>query len=153
MSKVLTGARAILSITAADGTVEDIGMFSSCSYGANIGLEPIHILGRFGPAEITQTSYEAINVSCNGFRVIGKGVHKLGKFPTLDQLLLLEGITISIRDRQNNSSIMVVSDCKPQSYSTGVNAKATSQISITYVGLKLADETGNQNEVGATNLP
>lgn len=148
MSKVLTGARAVISV---DNVV--VGIFSSCSYGANIGLEPIFTLGRFGAAEITPTSYEPITVSCNGFRQVGFGPHTLPKFAKLQDLLNLNDITISIRDRQTNKLIMTVTGCKPQSYNTGVNAKATSQISITFLGVKLFDESGDQAESGAVNLP
>lgn len=73
MSKVLTGGRAVVSV---DNQV--IGVFESCTYGANIGVEPIHLLGRFGPAEITPTSYEAVTITCAGFRVVGSG----GTHPT-----------------------------------------------------------------------
>lgn len=148
MSKVLTGGRAVISI---DNQV--IGVFESCTYGANIGVEPIHILGRFGPAEITPTSYEAVTVNCAGFRVIGSGVHTLPKFPKLQDLLNLGAVTISIRDRQTGELIMTAIGCVPTSYNTGPNARATTRISVTYTGLKLSDESGDQEESGAVNLP
>jgi hypothetical protein len=151
MAKVLTGGRAELSI---DGVV--VGIFESCTYGANVGVEPIFILGSFGPKEITPTSYEAISVNCSGFRVVNSGAHVLPKFPKLQDLLNLGAITISIRDRQagaNSDPIMVVTGCVPVSYNTGVNAKATSRLQVSYIGLKLADESGDQSEQNPTDLP
>lgn len=149
MAKVFTGARARVSI---DG--QTVGLYESCTYGANIGVEPIHILGKFGPTEITPTSYEAIQVNCSGFRVIDQGAHILPKFPRLEDLLNLQGITITITDRQNpDKVIMTVIGCVPTSYNTGVNARSTSRIQISYTGLKLTDESGDQSEVNATDLP
>jgi len=148
MAKTLTGPRAVVSV---DNQV--VGLFESCSYGVNIGTEPIHILGRFGADEIAPTSYEAVTINCSGFRVVGQGVHILPKMPKLQDLLNLGPVTISIRDRQTGELIMTATGCIPNSYSTGVNARATSRISITYVGLKVTDESGDQEESGATSLP
>lgn len=151
-SKVFTGARAIVSI---DGV--QVGVFDSCTYAVNIGAEPIHLLGRFGPAEITPTSYEAVTVNCSGFRVIGNGGHVLPKFPKLQDLLSLENVTLSVADRQRQAGdepIATIIGCVPINYSTGYNAKATSRIQITYLGIKISDESGNQDESqGAINLP
>jgi len=155
MSKVLTGGRAILSIQKGTGTPVVVGIFESCTYGANIGVEPIFILGSFAPKEITPTSYEAINVNCSGFRVVDSGAHTLPAFPKLQDLLALEGVTITIKDRQNaNKNIMTVSGCVPTSYNTGVNAKATSRLQVSYTGLRLSDESGDQSEsAGSSELP
>jgi hypothetical protein len=148
MAKTLTGSRAVVSV---DNQV--VGLFESCTYGSNIGTEPIHILGRFGPDEIAPTSYEAVTINCSGFRVVDQGVHQLPKMPKLQDLLGLGPITISIRDRQTGELIMTAIGCIPTSYNTGVNARATSRIQVTYVGLKLTDESGDQEESGATSLP
>jgi hypothetical protein len=147
-TKTMTGGRAVLSV---DNQV--VGIFESCTYGANVTVEPIHILGRFGPAEITQTAYEAVAINCNGFRVIGQGAHVLPKFPKLQDLLNLGRVTISIRDRQTGELIMTAIGCVPTSYNTGVNARQTSRVSVTYTGLKVTDESGDQEESGAVSLP
>jgi hypothetical protein len=148
MSKVMTGGRAVVSI---DNAV--VGIFESCTYGANVSVEPIHILGRFGPAEITATSIEAVAINCNGFRTIGQGAHVLPKFPKLQDLLNLGAVTISIRDRQSGDLIMTAIGCVATSYNSGVNARQTSRLSVTYTGLKVTDESGDQEESGATSLP
>jgi hypothetical protein len=148
MAKVLTGPRAVVSV---DNQI--VGLFESCTYGANVGTEPIHILGRFGPTEITPTSYEAVSINCSGFRVVGQGAHILPKFPRLQDLLNLGPVTISIRDRQTGELIMTAIGCIPNSYSTGVNARATSRVQVSYIGLKVTDESGDQEEAGATDLP
>lgn len=148
-SKVFTGARAVVKVDNVP-----VGVFDSCSYAINIGAEAIHILGRYSPAEITQTSYEAVTVNCSGFRIIGNGGHILPKMPKLQDLLNLENITLSMIDRQDSEKpIMDVKNCIPISYSTGANAKATSRIQVTYMGTHASDESGAQDEGGAVNLP
>ena len=149
-AKVFTGARAKVYV---DNVL--VGMFDSCSFAVNIGAEPIHILGRYSAAEIAQTSYEAVTVNCSGFRIIGNGGHLLPKVPKLQDLLNLETITLAMVDRQStdNVPIMVVQNCLPISYSTGANAKASSRIQISYLGTHAYDESGEQDEADAVQLP
>lgn len=149
-AKVFTGARAKVYV---DNVL--VGIFDSCTYAVNIGAEAIHILGRYSPAEITQTSYEAVTANCSGFRIIGNGGHILPKVPKLQDLLNLETVTLAMVDRQSESPdpVMVVQNCIPISYSTGANAKATSRIQVTYMGTHASDESGAQDEGGAVNLP
>jgi hypothetical protein len=150
-AKVFTGARAKMYV---DNVL--VGIFDSCSYAVNIGAEAIHILGRYSPAEITQTSYEAVTANCSGFRIIGNGGHILPKMPKLQDLLNLETVTLAMVDRQgaqNDPPVMIVQNCIPINYSTGANAKATSRVQITYMGTHASDESGAQDEGGAVNLP
>lgn len=149
-AKVFTGARAKVYV---DNVL--VGIFDSCTYAVNIGAEAIHILGRYSPAEITQTSYEAVTANCSGFRIIGNGGHVLPKVPKLQDLLNLETVTLAMVDRQDqsNTPVMIVQNCIPINYSTGANAKATSRVQITYMGTHASDESGAQDEGGAVNLP
>lgn len=151
MGKIFTGSRAKLYV---DNVL--VGIFDSCSYGVNIGAEPIHLLGRFSPDEITHTSYEAVTVNCSGFRVIGNGGHVLPKVPKLQDLLNLETVTLSMVDRQagdDSEPVMTVQNCIPVNYSTGAQAKATSRIQVTYIGTHMSDESGSQDEGDAVSLP
>ena len=148
MSKVMTGARAKVYV---DNQL--VGIFESCTYNVNIGVEPIHLLGRFSPDEITPTSYEAVSLSCSGFRVIGSGVHTLPKVPKLQDLLTLEGVTITVVDRQTNQAVLTAIGCVANTHSGGWNAKATSRVTINYTGLRISDESGAQDENNAVSLP
>lgn len=147
MSRTMTGARARISV---DGQL--VGMFDSVSYGAALGNEGIFTLGRFGAHEIAITSYETISVSCTGFRIIGQGANVLPKFPKLQDLLNLGTVTLSITDRESGDNIMTVVGAVAVNYSTGHNAKATSKINITYVGTKLEEESGSQDETGDPSI-
>jgi len=149
VAKVFTGARAKLYV---DDVL--VGLFDSCTYAVNIGAEPIHILGRFAPVEITPTSYEAVTINCSGFRVIGNGGHILPKVPKLQDLLNLETVTLALVDRQDSGGnpIMVAQNCIPVNYSTGANAKATSRIQVTYLSTHIFDEDGEQDEANVPSL-
>lgn len=139
-SKVMHGGRAKIYV----GN-DLIGIFESISYSLSFGTEAIHILGRHGPAEIITTSVEAASLNCSGFRVIDDGGMVKPRVPKLSQLLALEGITIHVTDRVDPSkTVLLVTGCAVSSYSGGYNAKATSRISISYVGLVLTEE----NSVG-----
>jgi hypothetical protein len=147
--KTMTGARAKVRV---DGNI--VGVFDSCQYGANIGTEPIHILGRYSADEISITSYEAIQVSCSGFRIVDQGVHVLPAAPQLQDLLNFDTVQLEVEDRQSGSNIMIVKNCVPQSWSEAQQAKGTTRFNITYLGTILSDESGDQDESdGATTLP
>lgn len=147
--KVMTGARAIVRV---DGEV--VGVFDSCQYGANIGTEPIHTLGRYSANEISITSYEAIQVSCSGFRVVDQGFHVLPKAPKLQDLITFERVQLEVQDRQSGSNIMIVKNCVPQSWSESQQAKGSTRFNITYLGTVLSDESGDQEESDDfTSLP
>ena len=149
MAKVMTGGRAKLFVNN-----QLVGIYETCTYNMNIGSEPIHLLGRFSPAEITPTSYEAVTISCSGFRIVGQGPHVLPGVPKLQDLLALEGVTIAIVDRQTGQAILTAIGCVANSYNGNHNSRATSRITVNYTGLRISDESGAQDEgTGAVNLP
>lgn len=148
-SKVMTGARAKVFVNN-----QLVGIYETCTYNMNIGTEPIHLLGRYSPDEITPTSYEAVTISCAGFRVVGQGPHVLPAVPKLQDLLNMEAVTLAVVDRQSGKTILTAIGCVPNSYNGNHNARATSRVTVNYTGLRLADESGDQDESGgAVNLP
>jgi hypothetical protein len=149
MSKVMVGARAKVYVNN-----QLVGIYETATYNMNIGTEPIHLLGRYSPDEITPTSYEAVAISCSGFRVVGQGPHILPAVPKLQDLMNLEAVTIAIVDRQTGQAILTAIGCVPNSYNGNHNARATSRVTINYTGLRISDESGAQDEgQGAVSLP
>lgn len=147
-SKIMTGARAKVYV---DNQL--VGIFESCNYNASVGVEPIHILGRYSPDEITPTSYEAVTLSCSGFKVVGNGVHVLPKAPKLQDLLNLEAITIAVVDRQTGETLLTAIGCVATAWNGNYNTRATSRLTVNYTGLRISDESGAQDEGGAVSLP
>lgn len=147
--KTMTGARAVVKV----GNVT-VGLFDSCDYSVSIGTEPIFTLGRYSAAEIVPTSYEIVTVNCSGFRVVGNGGHILPQVPKLEDLIAMNGIQITVTDRQTGTAILTVDNCIATSYGTGYSAKSTSRIRVTYQGTLASDESGVQSESGgSTNYP
>lgn len=147
-TKVLTGARVKMYVNN-----QLVGIFETVSYNVNIGTEPIHILGRYSPDEITPTSYEAVSLSCGAFRIVGQGPHVLPAVPKLQDLLNFDSVVLSVVDRQTGETILTAIGCVPTGYNGNHNARATSRVSINYTGLRLSDESGDQDEGDAVNLP
>ena len=154
-SKVITGGRSVVSIDQGNGPVV-IGIFDSAQVSESISSEDIHLLGRYSPDEITLVSYNAVTVSCTGFRVYGYGVKALGAFPTLNQLLGLGVVTITIADRENptGAALATIIGCLPDTNSNNFQSRATSKVNITYKGIAVTDESApNDSEAGAVSLP
>jgi hypothetical protein len=154
-SKVITGGRSVVSLDSGSGPTV-IGIFDSCSISESISSEDIHLLGRYSPSEITLTSYNAVSVQCSGFRVYGYGVKILGKFPTLNQLLGLGPVTLTVADRENptGAPMATVINCLPDTNSTSFQSRATSKINISYKGTSVSDESSvGDGESGAVDLP
>ena len=147
-TKVLTGARAKVYVNN-----QLVGIFETCTYNSNIGVEAIHLLGRYSPDEITPTSYEAVTLSCSGFRVINSGPYTLPAVPMLQDLLTLDGVTITVVDRQTGVAMLTAIGCVATGYNGNHNARATSRVTINYTGLRISDESGAQDEGGAVSLP
>jgi len=149
MSVTMVGARAKVKVAG-----KYVGIFDSCQYGGNIGTEPIHTLGRYSPNEISITSYEAVSVSCSGFRIIDQGVHVLPAAPQLQDLLNFEAVQIEVEDRQSGKTIAVIKNCVPSNWSEAQQAKGTTRFNISYIGTLLHDEAGDQEEsANASTLP
>jgi hypothetical protein len=111
---------------------------------------------RYPPDEITLTAYNAVTVQCTGFRVYGFGVKMLGAFPTLNSLLGLGPVTITVADRENptGAPLATIIGCLPDTNSNSFQSRATSKINITYKGVALTDESApNDAESGAVSLP
>jgi hypothetical protein len=148
MGKVFTGAEAKVYV---DNQL--VGVYENVNYNVNVTTEAIHTLGRYGAHEIAHTAYEAVSVNCGGFRILGQGAYVLPKFPKLQDLLGLGEVTLTIVDRNSGGNIMTVVGCKGTSYSGGHNAKATSRFQVSYMGTKLSEEDGDQDENNPTQLP
>lgn len=151
VSKVFHGARAKLNIGQ-----NTVGIFTNVSYGVQYDVQPVSILGAMAPVELAYTGQEAIQITASGWRVIGHGPHdpQGAQVPKLQDLLTHEDITVSLFDRQDDSNpIMVVTGVRPTGYSTSVSARGLQEITVSMVGLKLTDESGDQGEPGAVQLP
>jgi hypothetical protein len=146
--QILHGARAQLMVA---GKI--VGCFTSCQWGVNYDAVPSFILGRYSPAEITYTGQDAISVTATGFRIVDNGAYKAGALPQLQNLMTHEDIALAIFDRQTQKLVLTVVGVRPTGYSAGTAARAISDFSVNYLGMRAEDESGSQGEsAGASNL-
>lgn len=155
MSKTVTGSRALVHV---DGQL--VGLFESISVSNTTSVEAIHILGKFTPDEIAITARESVNVSCSGFRIAGNGKNVLPKVPRVQDLLNFTPFTITIVDRQlapgqtTPTVLETILNCVPTTDQVNYNSKATSKISINYMGIIASSEGGTDTESpNAASLP
>ncbi|CAB4127102.1 hypothetical protein UFOVP75_63 [uncultured Caudovirales phage] len=154
--KVLTGARAIVSIGINGSTPQTVGVFSSITYSAPLDAQGAWILGRFSAAEIDYTAAELVNITCSGWRVLNHGIHAESQMPTLAELLTKDYLTISVFDRATGVEVAKFENCRAVGNNGGFTSKQLSEISITFVGILASDETGKNvfTEDGtASDLP
>jgi hypothetical protein len=149
MAKTLTGGRAKVYVNN-----QLVGIFESCNYNRVYGTEAIHILGRYTAAEIAYTSVEAVTLTCSGFRVVGNGVHVLPAVPKVQDILNFQPFVLTVVDRQTGETVTTINGVTPNGDNGNYNAKASSRVTVNYMGIIMSDEDGDQSEsAGATDLP
>jgi len=149
MSQTLTGARVELFVPNQVGTLVLAGIYDTVSKNVSLGTEGVWTLGQYSAHEIPITSYELVTLNCSGFRVLDHGVTIIGNFPTLADLLNFNSVTLKVVDRQSGKTILVVTGAVPNANTENHNVKATSKVSISYVGIAAFSE----NEVDANGVP
>lgn len=154
-SQTMTGARAKIVIYNPQGTPVSVGLFNNCSWSIRQDKQPLFILGKYNPAEITPTTQEAVQMSLTGFRVIGKGPYATMNATKLSQLLGEEDFVVEVHDRSNpGAPIFRAVGCRVTGWSSGVSARGISDIRIDVVGIRGFDESSanGDDDTGSTDL-
>lgn len=154
-SKVMHGARAKLMISdPSTGKVDTVGIFSNVSFGVQYDVAPVFLLGRFSADELVYTGQEVVNINATGFRVIGSGPHKVAGVPELAELLSRGYLQMVVWDRGSNQPIAKFHSVKAVGYSTTLSSRQLEEMSVSFVGLLVDDETGTNEELpDAATLP
>lgn len=140
-AKVMTGARAILSIAG-----QKIGTFSNVSYAVQYDAAPIYTLGAYAPRETVFTAMEPVNFSCSGWRIIGNSpfTQQGGSLPKLQDLMNAEYITIAVFDRSTeftDKPIAVIGEARITGFSTNLVSRSPQELTISGVGILFDDES------------
>jgi len=145
--KVMTGARAVVFIDdPATNTSRAVGLFTDCSWGVTYGVDPIFVLGSYGPVESIYTSMDATTLTCSGYRVIDHGPHMDGGVPKLADLLHHEYISMSILDRQTNKTMAKFRSVRPTGYNTALAHRQPESCTVTFIALRVDDESVQNDE-------
>lgn len=148
--KVVNGARALVHITDQDGNQNLIGIFNSITYSVVLDVQPAFILGRFSAAELVNTAWEPVNISCGAWRVMNSGPWTTAKQYRLQDLLNADYISFTIVDRQTGSTIANIQNVRPSGWSTTITNRQLEEMTTTYVGILVDDEdTVNAESPGA----
>ncbi len=152
VAATLTGARAKVYVNGAL-----VGIATDCNWTYRLGMEPVHVLGNYGPSEIVPVSQEAVDVTLNGMRVFNLGPHTGYSgvantevlVPVLSTLLTYQDIVIDIVDRQNlkGNPIMRVAGCRSTGYSSSTNAKGMMTMNMTFTGIRVTDENATDAQI------
>lgn len=154
--KVMSGARAKLGfLDPASGKATYVGIFNNVSFGLTYDAQPAYVLGRYSPADIDYTAQEPVNLTASGWRVFQHGAHVEGHVPNLKDLLTHEYLTLTIVDRQNpNVNLHTFRQVRPTGYSTTISARNLEEITVTFMGILVDDEsTTNAEDPSAMDLP
>lgn len=154
-ASIMTGARALIKFNG-----QLVGMFSSCSWNYSLEVVPAFILGNHTAVALTNTGANAVAIECEGFRQVTDDGEYYGPHrtvgdrrlvPRLQDLLNDPGtFQITIEDRRTGKTIMKVTDCKSTGYRTALGARGQQTISVSFIGLRLGDESNvNPNDPGA----
>lgn len=153
-SPVVTGARAKVRIyDSVTGKPKVIGLVSNCTWSIRQDKTPIFILGRYNPASIVSTAQEAVSLRLTGFRIYGLGPYVTMNATKLMDLLNENDFTVDIIDRKNPSvALFTAVGCLVQGWSSGVNSRGISDISVDVIGQTGWDEStpsGGDDDTGA----
>ena len=156
-SKTVTGARLKFGLVH-NGKVDFVGIFNNCSFGFTLDAQPIYVLGAFAPVETVYTAQEPVRVTATGWRAVGSGAHAVAGLPHLQDLLQAEYIQLAVVDRQTGVTIAKITDVRCTSYDTTCNSRNPEEISVTFMGRLIEDESGENAErtdgdSGASVLP
>lgn len=159
-SQVFHGARAKLGIyDPASGLTRIVGLFNNVSFGLSYEVQEAYILGKHAPAATTYTAQNPVNITASGYRVIQHGPHVEAGLPRLQDLLLAEYIELTIIDRQTealggDSRVYKFHDVRPTGYSTTISARQQTELSMTFIGILVDDESvTNAERPDAAVLP
>jgi hypothetical protein len=157
-SKVMTGARALLGVYNPNtGSTTTLGIFNNVSFGLTYEVQPAFILGRYSAAELDYVAQDVVSIHCSGYRVVNHGPHVDGQLPKLQDLLNSDYIELAIVDRQlppGSAPIAHFRSVRPTGYSTTISARNLEEISMSFQGLLVNDESATNNEnVGSADLP
>jgi|SRR5579859_1335288 len=148
-AKTMHGARALIQlISPGQTTAKNVGIWMSCSYSVAYDVNPVYILGRFSAAELVTTAIEPVNITCQGWRVVDHGPMVEAGFTNVSDLLNQGDIVLKVYDRQSKKYVANIKGCKPTGTSSGASAKNLMDMSNTYLGLLMDDESTVQEETG-----
>tara|TARA_Y100000114_G_C11649320_1_gene273342 strand:- start:79 stop:516 length:438 start_codon:yes stop_codon:yes gene_type:complete len=138
--RTITGARCKLLIRGVE-----VGFATGISISENIQQQPIDILGEIDSVEIEPTG-RSVSMTANLVRIKGETVQSLGIWPKVDggtvEAVNFPAMDALILDSVDDSTVLYkVEGLKCQSRSLNVDARGVFSLNVSFIGLRMFDET------------
>lgn len=145
--RVMSGARAVVSIQeqGSNGTSTPVGIFTNISYSVQYDAQGVWVLGGYSAREIDYTAVELVSINATGWRVINHGAHREAGVPTLKQILTKDYLTFVIKDRATGVTIATIENVRATGHQGGFTNKQLSEITLSFVGTFMNDETSKND--------
>ncbi len=127
---------------------EPLGVFESIAVGVNYDHFEPYILGRVSAGEVVLTGLQPIMLRLSGFRKIDEGPFSVRIAMTKLQNFFSDDaeFTALARDRVTSKDVMIVFQSKIVGENFQVAARNPARLELEIVGLRYADEAGQQDE-------
>jgi hypothetical protein len=154
----MTGARAILSITA--GAKKKIVAFATnVGYRIAIPHAPVNVLGRYSAARYEPLGYD-VTVNCGVLRFTKAGgagnapdnsAHTIQ--PALQDILDSEDLAIEILDRKTGETLITVSQARLTDRGGNMGSRDMLAENWTFVGVVAGDDSRTEQSEGGGIIP
>lgn len=134
-SFVFSGARAIVKMNQVQ-----VGFAGGVSGSESIEYEPIDVLDLLEVKEFVPVAYRC-TLSAQIFRVIGESLKAAGVFPTVDNIITADDLTLAIEDKVTRETMAQFERCKISEVSWDVTARGIVSQNVTFVTIRVKDES------------
>jgi len=136
-SKTFSGARAIFLIGSAP-----VAFAGGVSGEEMIDYEPVDVLALLEVREFVPVAYR-VSLNAQVFRVVGDSLKRLGILPRQEDILTSGDLDASIQDKVTGSTIALFQGVKCSGHSWDVTARGIVQESVSFVAIRVLDESEN----------
>ena len=138
-----TGARARFSIEG-----RKVGYATNCAGSTEIEYQPIEVLDNIEVEEFVPVAYR-VTFTASRVRIVGDSLKSEGFFPSsgstpeehLQNILLQGDMVATIEDSKTGNIMMTLEQVKIQSYNWTLNARGLVGEDITFVAVRMKDES------------
>jgi hypothetical protein len=142
--RTFTGARARLSLNG-----RKVGFATNVNGGEEIEYQPQEVLDNIEVDEWVPVAYRA-NLTASMIRIVGETLKSQGFFPQagsspeehLTNILLQGDMVATIEDSKTGRTVTTVEQVKVQSKNFTINARGIAAKDVTFVTVRMRDETG-----------
>ncbi len=136
MSVTSTGARVVFRVNG-----QKVAFANAINYTVAHAHQPVDVLDQLAPAEYAETGY-TVNFTATLFRVAGQSPLSVGLRPKLQDILTQPELTAELIDRVTGQTLFLIERVKCTQEDFNVDARALAQLTLSFVGIKMSDESG-----------